>query len=402
MSRILHVYSGNLFGGIEALLLTLAGAEQLESGVHSDYALCFEGRLSRELEHRGARVHGLGEVKLRQPLSVVRARRRLRALVEGGEYDIVICHSVWAQALFGPVVRRAGRPLGIWLHDVATGRHWLERLARRVVPDLVVANSHFTAGTVERLYPGHAPVVLHCPVAPAPHLDPSERSAVRREIGTNADRVVFIQVGRMDPLKGHAVLLDACAELAADARWECWIVGGVQRSQEASYLEGLQERSRKLGLSDRVRFLGERRDVPRLLGGADIFCQPNVRPEAFGIAIVEAMYAGLPVVASRLGGAIESLSAGGGLLVASGDSAALAAALRSLLDDPQHRAALSAGNPGRARALCDPSQQLRQLDAAVTRWAERGQRGSPRRSTIAGEGTTAGGLQVGSRTGMQR
>lgn len=398
MSRVLHVYSGNLFGGVEALLLTLAEADP--SPVQSEFALCYDGRLRRGLIERGAHVHALGEVRLRQPFSVLRARRNLRALITHGGYDAVVCHSVWAQVLFAPTVRASRRPLGLWLHDVATGRHWLERLARRVPPDLIVANSHFTASTLEHLYPGLPPLVLHCPVARPERDWLPERAAVRQEVGSSSDRVLIVQVGRMDPLKGHAVLLDACAELAGDDRWECWIAGGSQRPQETQYLAGLVQRAAKLGLSERVRFLGERHDVPRLLAAADIFCQPNVRPEAFGIAIVEAMHAGLPVVASRLGGAVESLAGGIGVLVESGNAHTLAAELRRLLDDEGLRKALGARGPERAKELCDPPQQLERLESALLDLARRGAATAMRGPAASAGQPTTRGIPPGRARGM--
>ena len=69
------------------------------------------------------------------------------------------------------------------------------------------------------------------------------------------------------------------------------------------------------GLAERVRFLGERADVPDLLGAADIHCQPNSSPEPFGLAFVEALHAALPVVTSDAGGAREIVTPACGVLV---------------------------------------------------------------------------------------
>ena len=79
--------------------------------------------------------------------------------------------------------------------------------------------------------------------------------------------------------------------------------GGAQRSHEAVYLAELRQAADRAGIGDRVRFLGQRTDVPDLLAAADVFCQPNTGPEPFGIAFVEALYAGLPVVTRRWRGA---------------------------------------------------------------------------------------------------
>ena len=113
-------------------------------------------------------------------------------------------------------------------------------------------------------------------------------------------------------------------------------------------------------MSDRVRFLGERHDVPALLQAADIYCQPNVNPEPFGISLVEAQGAGLPIVTSSFGGALEIVDEHCGLLVAPHDIDALAAALRRLLADASLRARLGQAARDRADALCDLTRQMQQ------------------------------------------
>jgi glycosyltransferase involved in cell wall biosynthesis len=114
-----------------------------------------------------------------------------------------------------------------------------------------------------------------------------------------------------------------------------------------------------------VRFLGQRADVPRLMAAADVYCQPNTVPEPFGVAFVEALYAGRPVVTSDCGGGAEVVCDAVGVRVPAGDAGAVAAALRGLLADPARRAALGAAGPARAQELCDPAGRLMDLAAAV-------------------------------------
>jgi glycosyltransferase involved in cell wall biosynthesis len=111
-----------------------------------------------------------------------------------------------------------------------------------------------------------------------------------------------------------------------------------------------------------VRFLGERSDVGNLLAGADIFCQPNAQPEPFGVAIIEALYAGVPVVATDMGGPSEIIRGHGcGILVPPRRPDELASALRSLIENPDRRRAMGNAGPARARALCEPGARLRHL-----------------------------------------
>src|SRR5262249_41027519 len=136
---------------------------------------------------------------------------------------------------------------------------------------------------------------------------------------------------------------------------------GAQRPEEEHCLGDLIGRCRELGIAERVRFLGQRTDVPHLLAAADLHCQPNTGPEPFGIAFVEALYAGLPVVTTALGGALEIVDESCGILVPPDDGAALQGVLRGLPADPERRRALGQGGPARAMTLCDPAQAMQRL-----------------------------------------
>jgi glycosyltransferase involved in cell wall biosynthesis len=357
--RVLHVYSGNLYGGVETLLVTLARHRAL-APMAPEYALCFEGRLSRELRAEGVPVHLLGEVRVRRPWSVWQARRQLARVLARGSYGAVVCHSAWAQALFGPVVARAGVPLAFFLHDVATGEHWVERWAARTRPSVALCNSHFTAASLPRLYPDVVPDVVYLPVPPR-EPQPGARERLRAELGVSAETCVILQVSRMEAWKGQAAHLRALVALRHRTDWQCWLAGGAQRPEEAAYVASLQRFVTEAGLSGRVRFLGQRQDVPDLLAAADVFCQPNARPEPFGLSLVEALRAGRPVVTTRMGGALEVVDADCGVLVPAGDEGALASALERLVADSAERARLGRNGPERARRLCAPEDRMVEL-----------------------------------------
>jgi glycosyltransferase involved in cell wall biosynthesis len=207
--------------------------------------------------------------------------------------------------------------------------------------------------------------VLYCPLAiPASHPTAAENLALRDEFETARDAVVIVQVGRMETLKGHASLLHALARLR-DRNWTCWQVGGAQRAEERTYVDDLRRLAAELDLGDRVKFLGRRSDVARILDAADIYCQPNSEADAFGLSFIEALGAQLPIVTTALGGALEIVDDGCGLLVAPNDAIALAAALARLIDDPDMRHRLGAAGPARATALCDPAVRIQQLAAAI-------------------------------------
>ncbi len=106
--RVLHLYSGNLYGGIEALLVLLAQDRALCPAMEPEFGLCFDGRLSAELEEAGATLYRLGGVRLANPRSVWRARRALRRLLGAEAFDVVVSHSLWVNAVFGSVLRSSG------------------------------------------------------------------------------------------------------------------------------------------------------------------------------------------------------------------------------------------------------------------------------------------------------
>lgn len=361
--RVLHVYSGNLFGGIETILVSVA--RHAAGDVAHEFALCFEGRLSEELRAAGAAVHALTPVRVSRPHSVRQARRRLAALLASGSWDAAIVHAPWSHALFGPTIRRAGVPLVFWAHDAWTGRHWTERLARRTAPDLVVANSRFTASTLQAAYGGVPREVVYAPIDAAPPLAPDDRRSLRDELATPPSAVVVVQASRMESFKGHATLLRTLSSLRDDPRWWCWLVGGAQRDHERAYVASLRQLAADLGIADRVRFVGERADVRRLLAAGDICCQPNERPESFGMIFVEALTAGVPVVATALGGAVEIVDDSCGRLITAGDAGAWRTQLDRLIADAALRTQLGTAGPRRAMALCEPARQLRRLRDAI-------------------------------------
>lgn len=364
--RVLHVHSGNLYGGVETLMVTLARESYRCPRMQGEFALCFEGRLAGELREAGAVVHSLGAARMRNPLSVMAARRRLKELIGERAVDAAVTHMPWAQALFGSTVRRAGIPLVFWMHHAASGRHWTEWRASRTVPDRVLCNSQYTASTLRRLYTDIAVQTITYPVAIDPiQLGHAERLSIRDELSTPGDATVIIQASRMEPWKGHELHLQALGLLRDQPDWICWIAGGAQRPAERCYQAELERMASEAGIADRVRFLGHRSDMPRLLSAADVFCQPNKGPEPFGIVFIEALAAGLPIVSVAFGGVKEIVNEDCGVLIPPGDHQSLASVLRDLINRPDERRRLGQAGPARAAELCDPATQLHRIERAI-------------------------------------
>lgn len=364
--RVLHIYSGNFYGGVESLLLTFARSRDLCPGMQPSYALSFEGKLSADLARTGVPVYQLGAVRASLPLTVIEARRRLRSLLGRERFDVVICHSPWPHLIFAPAVRASGTPLVFWLHDAAEGKHWSERWARRTPPDLAITNSEFTQKTLPNIHPGVRGAIVRTPVAvPDSHWTYGQLASARAELGASPTDVVIVQPSRMEEWKGHRLHLEALALLKDVPNWVCWMVGKPQRPYEQRYFGGLKDQAARLGLEGRVRFPGWVPDLGKLLAAAQIHCQPNTGPEPLGLTFLEAMAARLPVVTTALGGALELVDESCGVLTPPGDAAALASALGGLIADEARRSKLGAAGPARVRRLCDPELQLNLLSRAL-------------------------------------
>jgi len=362
MIRVLHVVGGRLFGGVESMLVTLARNRAAAPEMDSEFALCCEGRLRSALEQVGGRAHVIGAARVRNPISIFRARAALLDLIRQRKVDVMVCHMTWAQALFGSVARSAKIPQIFAMHDAASGKPLIEKLARRVRPDLALCNSEFTKSTLSNLYPNAPAAVYRVPVErPSANID---RSRVRRELGAPDDAVVVVQAGRMEAWKGYQSTLVALASIAH--KWRYWIVGATQRRSEIRYVENLRRTAARLKIADRVTFTGFRADVDHVLAAADIYCQPNERAEPFGIAIVEGMYARLPIVTSAVGGARESVTDRCGFLVPNGNLAALISSLDTLARDPSLRLKMGENAYRRAVEIADPAKCISEIAALIS------------------------------------
>jgi glycosyltransferase involved in cell wall biosynthesis len=306
-----------------------------------------------------------------RPWTVLQARQRLRRVIAKAKPDVVITHSSWPHVVFAPVARQARVRLVYFAHGQLTTRHWLDRRAACIPPDLVLAHTPFTARSAGAVFPD---VLLKEWLPPVARFEADElvRSQVRAELGAAEDAVVILQASRLERWKGQAAHLAALGLLRNVPGWVCWLAGGPQKAGEAQFLLELRMAAEQAGIADRVRFLGQRSDVRRLMAGADVYCQPNTDPEPFGLVFVEALYAGLPVVTSSVGGAAQIVDETCGVLTPSGDSAALATALQELLQNPLRRRALGKAGPGRAESLCNPDQVFSGLAGLLSALASPG------------------------------
>jgi glycosyltransferase involved in cell wall biosynthesis/GT2 family glycosyltransferase len=359
---VLHLAAGRAFGGVETLLLTLHDRADCAPRLKQEFAFLYSGSVVARRAEREAVIHTVGPVRARRPWAVARALAALGSLQRRHRYDVVVCHGAWIQGLFGSGLRALGPRVATWVHSVPRRPGWEEQLARLSRPGLAIFNSRYTAQCSRRLYPHVRQAVIYPPVTAHEPRAPDVRRTIRAALGVAPTEIAIVLVGRFDRAKGHLLFVEALSRLSGE--WKAWIVGGAQTAADHAYRNEVEARVTELGLGDRITFLGDRTDARDYLLAADLYCQPNLAPEGFGIAFVEALYAGLPVITTAMGGGLEIVDETCGVVVDC-DSRSVAAALERLIRNHEERARLAAAAPQRAARLCDPAERLRELEAML-------------------------------------
>ncbi|MDE2007960.1 MAG: glycosyltransferase family 4 protein [Rhodospirillales bacterium] len=283
-----------------------------------------------------------------------RAYRALLGLMRAERPDLVHAHMPVSGVLARLAARRAG------VKRIATTCHgfWFDKpgsLPRRALgfaseylagrcTDIFLTVAEADAATARRF--GIAPNAVAIGNGRDPAVfrpDPAARARVRAAMGVPETRVVVLTAARLVRHKGFPELAAAMRTLPEA---ELWVAGMRLPSDQGPDMRALLEGA---GLGRRLKVLGFRDDMPALLAAADIFALPS-HLEGLPLAVIEAMLAGLPVVACDIGGPREQVLEGEtGFLVPRGAVAELAAALGRLAADPGARAAMGAA--GRARAI---------------------------------------------------
>jgi len=336
--RILHVIDHLGPGGAQRFLLDVARSLDQEGWNLALCSLRGPRQWYDEAEQLGIPVWYLGR-KAWDPRQFTDLVRLLRSQ----QIDLVHTH-LGASAIIGPLAARAAQVPFVIVHD-----HSGEGL-RRHIPAPPLRMAYLAA---DRAILQLVDRVVQCSEAVATYRQQTHRAPknklevipnfvdltkirdcggarleIREELGLSERTLVVGTAGRLMPVKGHGVLLDAMAKLLHNSLDIVLLLVG-----DGPLRQTLENQAATLGLSDRVRFAGWRNDAVRLIAGMDIFVMPSLS-ETFGIALVEAMALGKPVVASAVGGMSEIISSGEiGVLVPPNDSLALARAIENLVVD---------------------------------------------------------------------
>ena len=324
---------------------------------HEVVGVSAEGPLLEIPRSEGFRVEGMPLARSLNPVAQARAFRALLDFFKREKFDLVHAHMPISGLLARAAAKAAGVPrIAYTCHGFLfnqPGPWWrrqlslrLERLGGRMT-DVFLTVSEEEAEDAKRLriHPRATPV-LNGRSPAIFHPDPEARAAIRAEFGARAEDCVIATVSRLVRHKGHPELLRAMEATPENA--VLWVVGERLASDHGEDLETHFARA-EARLGQRVRRLGYRDDIPRILAAADAFCLPS-HVEGLPMSIIEAMLTGLPVVATDIRGPREQVRDGEtGYLVPPMTVAPLAEALTRLAQDPALRARLGAA--GRALAL---------------------------------------------------
>ncbi|NKB49955.1 MAG: glycosyltransferase [Alphaproteobacteria bacterium] len=348
---------------------------EMRAAGHDVVGVCADGKLAGQVREAGFRVEPAPLARSFSPFRAIKSFVGLYKLLRQERFDLVHVHTPAAAFVGRLAARLAGVPRivytahGFYFHEnMAWPKRALviamEWLAGRFTHTLFTQSAEDAAtarrlglcrtGDIVAIGNGSDPARFH------PNNDAEARQKLRAANGATDTRPVIVMIGRLVAEKGYPELVEAMRPLDADL----WIVGDRLASDHARSIDDtLNAIETDPALSQKIKLLGYRGDVPELLRAGDIFVLPSHR-EGMPRSIIEAMLTGLPVVATTIRGGRELVVEGEtGLLVPVDAANELADTLRSLITDSALRSQMGAAGLARARELYDEAKIIaRQLD----------------------------------------
>jgi glycosyltransferase involved in cell wall biosynthesis len=354
MMRVAHLIDSLHWGGAEKWIASFSEVTKKRDLNVSVMSLqpFFENNPYRgQLESFGASVKAFSITRLYKPTALPLLIRTLRA----GQFDIIQTHLSHSNILGTIAGRWVGIPVVATLHSTHLdtrghyhSRSMVEQLALRYGAHRVMAVGNSVA-EAHRYRMGNKMIdIVPNGVKPGVELSTTERNQLRTELTGDPTKTLILAVGRFVPLKGYAELLSAFSQVKKNHPKAFLALVGDGRMRPE-----LERQLRILELAADVCLTGLRVDIPRVLAAGDIFVNSS-HWEGLSMAMLEAMAAGLPILATQVGEAPYLLAEGRGLLVQPHDADGLAAGLTSLLDSPTTRQKMGSA----ARGYCESNYSL--------------------------------------------
>lgn len=346
--------------------------------------------LVRPFEDFGCRIHLQPRVSRNfDPMCVLRTYCLLRQV----KCDIFHCHNVHTSPLIAAAMARV--PVRIWskismspYYEQGVAPSGIHRLAPSIrvscaLAHRVLAISHAVRDELIAFGAKAEKVLVWPQPVDVGRYAGAPAGGIRRELGLSASHVVLTTVGHAVPVKGWDILIDAFAQVRSTVpNASLLLVGSATGNGETDFAQTLFRRVDELGLDREVHFLGQRADIPQILRASDIFVFPS-RSDGQGLALTEALAAGLPCVASRAGGIVDLIEDGdNGLLFDREDVDGLAAHLQELLRDGDLRRCLADRGKQSVQSLSLDRVTRRTIDLYDALLAERDSRDKTPESAI--------------------
>ncbi|MGH2769330.1 MAG: glycosyltransferase family 4 protein, partial [Actinomycetota bacterium] len=314
--------------------------------------------------------------RLRQVARIPGAVRALREAIEEVGADVVHANGEKVSIYAGWAARAACRPCVFWLQD-APGGAPAARLVQAIMActprSAAVACSEWMARAFRRAY-GIPALTIHHGVSlrdlpTTAHLARSTTlGRIKADAGWPEDALVALHAARLQRWKGTEVFLRAARLASHIPKLRFLVAGGALYGREREYAASLPDLASKLGLGEKAFFTGHRSDLLEFAAGSDMMAHCSLRPEPFGMVVVESMALGLPVIATRTGGPMEIIEDGcTGLLVPPGDAGALAAAMAGLAASPQRRRQIGEAAARAAAERFSAERMARRFEALYRR-----------------------------------
>jgi glycosyltransferase involved in cell wall biosynthesis len=363
MKLLVTVPWGERAGGAENILWTFL--RHVDRRRFEPELVFFEdGPFVREVQGLGMHSVVLRSGRLRELPRAARVVRALADLIRSKRPDLVLNWSAKTHLYGASAARLASATDRVlwWQHSVPDG-HWLDRLATALPTRAVGCYCAEARIAQSRLRPRRPSFVVHPGIdIPAP-LSESHRVELRAELGLTEARPVVGIVGRLQPSKGQHRFLTTLARLIrANHPVHGLIVGGDAHDLSPGYEPYLHRLANSLGIADHVTFTGQVPDAAECIAAMDVLVNASTQ-ESFGLALLEAMAVGLPIVAFASGGPREIIEPGrSGLLVSDRTEQALATAIERLLINPELGIRLGAGGRDRFQQRFTAERMTRDLE----------------------------------------
>jgi glycosyltransferase involved in cell wall biosynthesis len=353
---------GQRLGGAENFLLTFLRHVDLRE-VRPTVVFFSPGPFEREVAALGIETVVIPSGRLRQVVLVIQTVHALASVLRTASPDLLVSWSPKMHLYGAAAALVAGMSERVtwWQHGVPNG-HWLDSLATFLPARLVWCCSRAASQAQDAHWP-HRPSVVVYPASDRPaDMMATDTAVLRNNLGIPDGRLVVGIVGRLQPWKGQDVFLRALAAISARGYdVHGLVVGGNAYNRSPGYEDDLKALARALDLEDRVTFTGQVPVATKYVRIMDISINASAC-EPFGLVVLEAMAAGVPVVAFAEGGPAEIIEPGrSGLLAAAGDESALTEAIVQLIDDPGLLRRVGDGGRERAQTMFSPDGMTRQM-----------------------------------------